>query len=85
WTRYGGQETATADPTINFPVLYGETLTVTTVSLQWKSYRCSGPSNQSLQIEGEMLKSLENAKPGVAFCDVKGSSYQGDFVFATTP
>ncbi|KAG5586555.1 hypothetical protein H5410_046989 [Solanum commersonii] len=37
------------------------------------------------QIEGQMLQSLESDKPVLAFCDVKSSIYQGDFVLSTTP
>ncbi|XP_027768380.1 replication protein A 70 kDa DNA-binding subunit D-like [Solanum pennellii] len=37
------------------------------------------------EIEGQMLQSLESEKPVLAFCDVKSSIYQGDFVLSTTP
>uniref|UniRef100_M1DEA2 70 kDa subunit of replication protein A n=1 Tax=Solanum tuberosum TaxID=4113 RepID=M1DEA2_SOLTU len=37
------------------------------------------------EIEGQMLQSLESDKPVLAFCDVKSSIYQGDFVLSTTP
>ncbi|KAH0682466.1 hypothetical protein KY289_020218 [Solanum tuberosum] len=37
------------------------------------------------KIGGQMLQSLEIDKPVLAFCDVKSSIYQGDFVLSTTP
>ncbi|OIT36661.1 replication protein a 70 kda dna-binding subunit b [Nicotiana attenuata] len=37
------------------------------------------------EIEGELLESIENSKPVVAFCDAKSSTFQGDFVLSTTP
>ncbi|MCD9646168.1 hypothetical protein HAX54_035753, partial [Datura stramonium] len=37
-TRYRSQKTAAADPAVNSPIRYGETPTVTTVSLQRISY-----------------------------------------------